>query len=64
MNYAIKLAEIMSPITNPRMIELMLFTNDSYIVSLMIWPLFIPIALRTPNSHIESLMFADIETMS
>lgn len=63
-NYAVKLTAINRPTTNPRRIELKLLAIDSYIVILIISCLVIPIALSTPSSHIESLMLADIDTIS
>ena len=55
---------MITPMRNPRMIEERLLDIASYIINLVISSLVIPMALRTPNSHIESLMFADIVTMS
>lgn len=63
-NYAIIVIEIKIPIMKPKMIELRLFAMDSYTLILMTSFLVMPIDLRTPNSHIESLILALIVTIN
>jgi hypothetical protein len=53
-----------TPIKRPRITELRLLESDSYMLSLRISLLVMPIALKTPSSHMLSRMLADIDTIN
>lgn len=63
-NWEVRLMAMNNPIKNPKIMELRLFAIDSYTVTLIISFFVIPIDLNTPNSHIESLMLAEIVTIN